>query len=85
MVFLENAKVVPEAGLSAIPRRKRELVNDKTGIWIEIVCPKGVCAVEKNKITLPAGGVLENETKGLWRSLFCPKSQCHFYQSTDAP
>ena len=84
-VFLEDAKVVPEAELSAIPQKKRELVNDKAGVWIEVACPKGTCAVEKNKITLPAGGVIENETKGLWLSLFCPENQCHFYQGTDAP
>jgi hypothetical protein len=49
-----------------LPREKRESVSGKAGLWIEVGCPEGACSLDKNKITLPAGGVVSKVTKGLW-------------------
>jgi hypothetical protein len=68
-----------------LPRDKREAVSAKAGLWIEVACPEGACSLDKNKITLPAGGVAPNETKGIWLSLFCPENQCMIEQSPDLP
>ena len=84
-VFVEEARLITQEEVEALPVRKQESVAGKHGIWIEVACPEGACSLEKDKITLPAGGVTPSETKGIWLSLFCPENQCQFYQSTDAP
>jgi hypothetical protein len=84
-VFIENARLIPESEQSDLPREKLEAVSGKTGLWIEVVCPEGSCSLEKDKITLPAGGVIPKETKGIWLSLFCPENQCLIKESTDLP
>jgi hypothetical protein len=84
-VFIEGARLIPENEKADLPREKREAVSGKSGLWIEVACPDGACALEQNKITLPAGGVVPKETKGLWLSLFCPENQCLIEQPTDLP
>lgn len=84
-VFIEDARLISENEIGSLPREKREAVSEKTGLWIEVACPEGACSLEKDKITLPAGGVVPKETKGLWLSLFCPENQCILEQSTDLP
>lgn len=84
-VFIENARLIPESEQSDLPREKLEAVKGKTGLWIEVACPEGSCSLEKDKITLPAGGVIPKETKGIWLSLFCPENRCEIKQSLDLP
>jgi hypothetical protein len=84
-VFVENARLIPENEQSELPREKLEAVAGKIGLWIEVACPEGSCSLEKDKITLPASGVVPKETKGIWLSLFCPENQCLIKQGTDLP
>ena len=84
-VFIEDARLVSDHEQAVLPRDKREAVSGKAGLWIEVACPEGACSIDKNKITLPAGGVAPKETKGIWLSLFCPENQCMVAQSTDLP
>jgi len=84
-VFVEEARFIPETEIAALSRDKRESVSGKNGIWIEVTCPEGACSLEKDKITLPASGVMPKDTKGIWLSLFCPENRCQFYQGTNAP
>ena len=57
-VFIEDARIIPDEELSLLPRDKREAVSGKRGVWIEVACPDGACSVDKEKITLPAGGMI---------------------------
>jgi hypothetical protein len=82
-VFFEGARLVSDHEQADLPPDKREAVSGKAGLWIELACPEGACSLDKNKITLPAGGVAPKETKGIWLSLFCPENQCMIVQSTD--
>ncbi len=84
-VFIEDARLIPDTEVALIPRDKREAVAGKAGLWIEVVCPEGACSLDKQKITLPAGGIVPKETKGLWLSLFCPENQCMITEGTDLP
>jgi len=84
-VFIEDARVITQDEQSRLPTEKREAVSGKPGLWIEVACPDGACSLEKDKITLPAGGVVPKETRGIWLSLFCPENQCMLEQSTDLP
>ena len=84
-VFIENARLISTDEQADLPADKREAVFGKGGLWIEVACPLGACSLDQNKITLPAGGVVEKETKGLWLSLFCPENQCSIEHSTDLP
>ncbi|HSL62776.1 MAG TPA: hypothetical protein VK885_13380 [Desulfotignum sp.] len=84
-VFIENARVLPESEISGLSQKKREAVSGKTGLWLEVECPEGACSLEKNTITLPAGGVIPNETKGLWLNLFCPENQCEVLEGSQVP
>ncbi len=84
-VFIENARLVSADEVSALPVEKREAVKDKNGLWIEVQCPEGACSVDKDKITLPAGGIVPKETKGIWLNLFCPENQCTIESYTDLP
>lgn len=82
-VFIEDARLMSGDEQADLPPDKREAVSGKAGLWIEVACPEGACSLDKNKITLPAGGVASKETKGIWLSLFCPENQCMIVQSTD--
>jgi hypothetical protein len=84
-VFIEGARLVSDREQADLPRDKREAVSGKAGLWIEVACPGGACSLEKDKITLPAGGVAPKETRGTWLSLFCPENQCMIVQSTGLP
>ena len=84
-VFIEGARLVSDHEQADLPRDKREAVSGKSGLWIEVACPEGACSLEKDKITLPAGGVAPKETRGTWLSLFCPENQCMIVQSTGLP
>ena len=84
-VFIQDARLLSEAELAGLPAKKREAVLGKSGVWIEVACPEGACSLERDKITLPAGGVVSDEAKGLWLSLFCPEDQCMIEQSSDLP
>lgn len=84
-VFIEDARMLSEAEQASLPSEKRNAVAGKTGVWIEVACPQGACSLERDKITLPAGGVVPKETKGLWLSIFCPENECLIEQSTDLP
>ncbi len=84
-VFIEDARLLSEAEVSGLPGDKRKAVTGKTGIWIEVACPEGACSLERDKITLPAGGVVPKEAKGIWLSIFCPENECLIEQSTDLP
>ena len=84
-VFIENARLVSMDEVSTLPVEKRESVTGKKGIWIEVQCPEGSCSIDKDKIVLPAGGVIPKESKGLWLSLFCPENQCELKEYTDLP
>jgi hypothetical protein len=84
-VFIEDARLISEKEQAELPREKQEAVSGKVGLWIEVACPEGACSLDKNKITLPAGGVVPKEAKGIWLSLFCPENQCSIDQSTDLP
>lgn len=84
-VFIQDARLLSEAELAGLPAEKRQAVIGKNGLWIEVACPEGACSLEKDRITLPAGGVVSKETKGLWLSLFCPENECLIEQSTDLP
>jgi hypothetical protein len=84
-VFIQDARMLSDNEITSLPREKREAVTGKTGLWLEVVCPEGACSLERDKITLPAGGVIPKETKGIWLSLFCPENECLIEQSTDLP
>ncbi|HSO20052.1 MAG TPA: hypothetical protein VLT88_11360, partial [Desulfosarcina sp.] len=56
-VFVEDARLIGEAEMDAIPSDKRASVAGKSGIWIEVACPEGACSLDKDRITLPAAGV----------------------------
>ncbi len=84
-VFIEDARLLSEAEQAGLPMEKRQAVSGKKGIWIEVSCPEGACSLERDKITLPAGGVVPKEAKGIWLSLFCPENECLIEQSTDLP
>jgi hypothetical protein len=84
-VFIENARILPEHEISELPEEKRTSVKGKQGIWVEVDCPEGACSVEKDKITLPVGGISDKDTKGVWLRLFCPGNQCSIDESTDLP
>ncbi|KPJ76242.1 MAG: hypothetical protein AMJ54_12425 [Deltaproteobacteria bacterium SG8_13] len=85
-VYLTNARLLSEEEIRRLPEEKRAAVSaaGKPGLWIEVPCPENACAVEGDKITLPAGEVV-GETKGLWLSLFCPEDQCLFQEPTALP
>jgi hypothetical protein len=84
-VFIQDARLLSDNEQAALPREKREAASGKTGLWIEVACPAGACSLEKDKITLPAGGVIPQEAKGIWLSLFCPHDQCMIEENTDLP
>jgi hypothetical protein len=84
-VFIENARLISADELAGLPVEKREAVAGKTGLWIEVQCPEGSCSIDKDKITLPAGGIVSKEAKGIWLSLFCPENQCSIEQYSDLP
>jgi hypothetical protein len=84
-VFIEGARLISDHEKNDLPGDKREAVSGKAGLWIEVACPEGACALEKDRITLPAGGVVPEETQGIWLSLFCPENRCAIVQSTDLP
>jgi hypothetical protein len=84
-VFIQDARLLSDNEQAALPREKREASSGKTGLWIEVACPEGACSLEKDKITLPAGGVIAQEAKGIWLSLFCPQDQCLIEENTDLP
>jgi hypothetical protein len=81
-VFIENARVLSERDVSNLPEEKRAAVAGKPGLWLEVDCPDGSCSLEKNTITLPAGGVTPKDTNGLWLNLFCPDNQCEVQQGS---
>lgn len=84
-VFIENARLISTDEEAELPADKREAVSGKGGLWIKVACPEGACSLDKNKITLPAGGIVTKETKGIWLSLFCPENRCSIEHSTDLP
>jgi len=84
-VFIENARLVSADEVSALPIEKREAATGKKGLWIEVQCPEGSCSMDKDKIILPAGGIIPKEAKGIWLSLFCPENQCEIKHYSDLP
>jgi hypothetical protein len=84
-VFITGARLLSEAEIAGLPEKKLRSVSGQNGLWIEVGCPEGSCSLERDKITLPAGGVVPEEAKGIWLSLFCPEDQCMIEQSSDLP
>lgn len=83
--FFPNTRILSASEVAALPEEKKRTAVGKTGVWLEVDCPKGTCIGEGGRITLAAAGHDAQGGKGLWLNLFCPEDSCMIQSASGLP